>query len=1267
MAGSTSAPTKVSTAPAAPQKTPVAGKVRSPAGPMNFRNFSDLRRLGNQEIQRLLKSVKPRGQSNIQATKEVEPEKGRPAVSQRRTKGVVASTQKRPARAGLARAAQVEPAAPADTADEGLRAAARAARLDPANDPAYQSVARKLGTNAKRLKTPIRQPDEKVGELRVAAELPPARQKQKLGYDEQMKDLAAAPVPNVEEFTVDNFMKAFEQGFQELAKQLPKASENNRAISNAIDFSAEKSVAVRELRSQRDTKSQTLRETAARNPLDAPAAKATPAPPPELTRDPTGPVPVIPNAAAAAPKPVPTEDISLDDQSKALDDALTNQTAAGQPVNISEASLALPVSGEKSFDEAGEAKRKAQEFIRRMIPGYRATESAVLKQARTKAANLVDTGLQEYHGARHDAFGGVLTQQQGREKTVEEQKDAVLKQFADIYTEKKGLVEGELTSLNGVGEEFEKALGEVETALKAFVRNDLEYIYTPGMFDYSDWIDKHESEVVKEYERLKRLNLDEADIMLRLRALKTIQDQDAARLFNYAKWSFMFDAKERARIIALKIVNALNQANKHIKDGQERTKDIYDGLDKKQQLEYANAYTAVMGQYTTLSESVADRHREIASDMARSYQKVAGTLDATFEAIRKDVLTSWWQKAWNKIKAVVNAIIEFATRIAELLGKMLYLLGDIISSPRYFFNNLVTGIGRGLSTFVQRIDEFLAEAFFDWLRGSTGVTVHLPKDWDPKGIFGLFTELLGLSTETIWQRMEVVYDKTIANAFRRGEVLFEKGLELFEIVRKDGLGGLWTYIKESLGTILTDTLESMKETILYAAIKKVMIEVGKLLVPGGGFIAIAEKVIRLLIFIVEARDKILNLIEAFVESMADAVKGDVSGIVSRITGALKTFITVALDFLVSFFGLGGLKSKVERVIDRMRSPIIRGIDWVLGKLKPIVMKMKGAAGKIKEKAVALLDWWRERREFRGADGKQHSVFVQGTEQSRRLVVASDEREVTAALFDITQSAAPDGIKAAAQQALRFYNQNLAPVIHGRADPALQAQFPANLTAFSAQLRILVGLTAALPPGAQPVPGALPPTTQGQAQRPPFVLRLPRQKAPHLNAYQGWLGTLQSDPNYARGNPGQLEIWHQTLRLGGSEGIPASVYERGHQLGFTGADGERRIRVPNWSRRGATPMEVDHIIELQVTPQGMRDEFNSASNFELLDRAANGSAGPLLAQNIAQERAQQVAADPSVANQVLRFDQVVIDGGSAGQRWSIDEIRAGEHLDFIPDQ
>ena len=62
--------------------------------------------------------------------------------------------------------------------------------------------------------------------------------------------------------------------------------------------------------------------------------------------------------------------------------------------------------------------------------------------------------------------------------------------------------------------------------------------------------------------------------------------------------------------------------------------------------------------------------------MARVYSESVGKLKSTFDAIKKDVLTRWWEKAWNKLKAIVNAIIDFATRIAELLGRLVHLVAE---------------------------------------------------------------------------------------------------------------------------------------------------------------------------------------------------------------------------------------------------------------------------------------------------------------------------------------------------------------------------------------------------------------------------------------------------------------------------------------------------------------------------------------------------------------------------------------------------------------
>jgi hypothetical protein len=185
------------------------------------------------------------------------------------------------------------------------------------------------------------------------------------------------------------------------------------------------------------------------------------------------------------------------------------------------------------------------------------------------------------------------------------------------------------------------------------------------------------------------------------------------------------------------------------------------------------------------------------------------------------------------------------------------------------------------------------------------------------------------------------------------------------------------------------------------------------------------------------------------------------------------------------------------------------------------------------------------------------------------------------------------------------------------------------------------------------------------ERPPFVLWLPQEKAPHLALYRSWIGVLQSDPAYLRGAPAQRDDWLKAHRLGGSDPIDKAVYDRGHDLGFRGTAGEELIRIPNWSRsRRDVAMEVDHIIELQLTPSdpAWRKEFDSMANYELLDERANESAGTRLRGNVARERALQVAFDPTAATRVLRFESVEMDGGSPGEHWTSDEIRHGEQLD-----
>src|SRR6266496_1513585 len=843
-------------------------------------------------------------------------------------------------------------------------------------DPAHQSVARNMGTKAKVQKTPIKTPEEKQQETVLAANA--ATKKIIDTQNAHTNHLDKIEQVQPHDLTVPEFMAEFEVVITKLAKSVPKEKSDEQEAA----FDSGQEQAKQDFKTQGNSKSDQMHKEVETDPLKYPDNKTVEPATYELKDDPAGDTPAIKQARVAAPKPAPDAAVSMDDKSRELDDALVNHDVEAQKIDIDEGSLAFPVSGEKSFDEAGETKRQAQAEIVKARPRYRQEEQGVIGKSQNDIDAQVNIkGLMGHHQSRSKCFQKVRDDQETHKDKIVSVKMKFAARVEGIYTETKNNVNEELKSLEEgetIEKTFEEILTEEQTWFEAWMTQNLEYIWPPAFY-YSDFDEDHKNRIAAEYKRLlgeKYHDVDEVldklkmmsqtaiaasmggmgggDVGLYVKARNTVKEQVALEYFATAKTLFISGVKFKVeKKIARRVVLALNRAKRAIETGKETVTEAYNELSpkEKEEVDGVGVYNSVKDRFDELQKTVDERQHEIIADMARTYNKSVGKLKATFDKIKKDVQTSWFEKAWNKIKAVVNAIIEFATRIAQLLGRMIGLLGDIISSPRAFFRNLATGISEGFSEFGEHIETYLATAFFDWIRGSSGVQVQFPKEWNAAGIFSLFTQLLNLSTETIWQRMEVVYDKSVANAFRQGEIVLDKGLEIFDIIKREGLGGLWDHIVESLGTLLSDTLDEMKETVLYAAIKKVMIEIGKMLIPGGGFIAIAEKVIRLLVFIVEARNKILDLIEAFVSSMENAVNGDIAGIVKMVTTALTKFITVALDFLVAFFGLSDLKAKVERFIERMRSPIIRGIDFVLKKFKPLVMKGKEVFVKGKEKVI----------------------------------------------------------------------------------------------------------------------------------------------------------------------------------------------------------------------------------------------------------------------------------------------------------------------------
>src|SRR5262249_9761848 len=159
-------------------------------------------------------------------------------------------------------------------------------------------------------------------------------------------------------------MEEFKATTEKLASALPATKDQHDSDDSDTQVEQAHASAKQEAAAQTSARAEPLRNEAAKTASDDQDPRSRgPAAPRDLAPDPAGQVPEIKAATGAAPKPKADAEISLDDKSRSLDAALTNHTVGGQTIDIDERSLALPVSGEPSFDEAGAAKRKAQDEI----------------------------------------------------------------------------------------------------------------------------------------------------------------------------------------------------------------------------------------------------------------------------------------------------------------------------------------------------------------------------------------------------------------------------------------------------------------------------------------------------------------------------------------------------------------------------------------------------------------------------------------------------------------------------------------------------------------------------------------------------------------------------------------------------------------------------------------------------------------------------------------------------------------------------------------
>ena len=658
-------------------------------------------------------------------------------------------------------------------------------------------------------------------------------------------------------------------------------------------------------------------ETATAAPPDqskAVAKPVTPMPPEQPGQ--TVPIP----AAGAVPKPAPAEQLNLE---------AGKQEANREMAEAEVTEPQLAQSNEPEFQQALADKKAAAEHADTAPAQFRRQEQEVIQQGRTEAAAETTAGVAAMQGTKGAALAHLVADK-GRAKSKDEAKRA------EVTTKIQGIfaaTEADVKKiLDGIDPKVDAAFEQGQAAARSAFENYVAAKMAAYKEDrYSGWLgglrwakDKlfgMPDKVNEFYEAGRELYLKQMDGIISrvadivgtdLAAAKTRIAGGRAEIASYVK-SLPADLKKVG-----------SQASQEI---GERFEQLESDVNAKQ-------------------ESVVDT-------LASKYVEARKGLDDRIEELQAEN-KGLVDKAIGAIKAVINTIRELVAMLKNVLARVAGVVGDIIKNPVGFLGNLIDGVKGGILKFKDNILDHLRKGLMSWLFGALAEGgVELPETFDLKGIIKLLASIFGLTWTNIRNRIVKQIGAKAMDAA-------EKGVEIFQILAVQGVGGLWQKLLEKLGDIKEMILEQVKDFVITKIIAAGITWLIGLLNPAAAFIKACKLIYDVVMFFVNNAERILKFVNTVIDSVADIVRGNVGAVVNKIEDVLGQMVPIIIGFLASVIGLGGIGAKIREIIQKLQKPVNKALDYVIKtglKLAgPIIRGLKGISARVKAKVAAGKAW-----------------------------------------------------------------------------------------------------------------------------------------------------------------------------------------------------------------------------------------------------------------------------------------------------------------------
>ena len=807
--------------------------------------------------------------------------------------------------------------------------------LDPVLDPKKASI---LDIQkAKIVKTAKAQKkhgtaEEKKSEMQKSVAISPALEKSSVAKSNQVEDMSNQ---KTKKFDSKTFSDAI---LNNIKKVIPK----NKEEMEKDQASSEKMGAAQQgitdtLEKEKQNTNGDLSNAVSATPDQASVATKVVTP---LPKEDIGAYPVVSNPGFAPPlKTAQDNDLSAD--SKKIDNELANNKVSEEQ---------LQNGNEAAFDHSLTEKKESQKKAEGTHQQYLKSANPIAGATKNSTNALTTGGLAKMSATRNKQLSQVDKNKELKKQKEEEVRTKVATDLNKIYDDTKLLVETRLKNLTEkVNKDFDEAL---DIANKAFEKNVKERTDTNWLEDLANWAAGIPNDIKKVF----------------------IEEQD----------NFINSLAPVVRKIGDFVEKELSQATKDIDDGKLKTQNYWKNQDKDTQKIAGDVFAHATERFSELDSKVDEANEGLKQSITTKFNAAVAKLEETFDKIQEEN-KSWLERAYDAVVGVIKAIIEMKNLLLTVLAKVADVVGKIILDPIGFLSNLLDAIVLGFQNFGKNALEHLKKGFFEWLMGNMPPSIKFPKQWDLTGIFEFIMSVFGLTWENIKARATKMYGATVVAAL-------ETGFEIFQIIRKEGLGGLWKYIKEKIGDLKVMVVDAIQNMLIETVIKAGITWVISLFNPVGAFIKACKLIYDVVSWFINNARRILDLINSIVDSTALIVAGKITQAATFVENSLAKMVPIAIGFLAGLLGLGDLSKKVQALLDKIQAPINKAIDWVLEKAGNVV-KTLFKAGKAGVKKIAELLGFKSPFKI---NNEEHNVVIE--EKNGKPILGVKSNFVTYKVF-----------------------------------------------------------------------------------------------------------------------------------------------------------------------------------------------------------------------------------------------------------------------------